>query len=60
MNDEEFRQIIFIMHPMKAPRVDGLHAIFYQSRGLHAIFLSISVVGGRSLCVQSWKGSLWR
>lgn len=38
MNDEEFRQIIFIMHPMKAPRVDGLHAIFYQSRGLHAIF----------------------
>ncbi|KAH9762494.1 hypothetical protein KPL70_000832 [Citrus sinensis] len=32
VNDEEIMRIVFNMHLMKAPGVDGLHAIFYQSQ----------------------------
>lgn len=31
MNDEEIKRTVFTMHSIKTPRVDGLHAIFYQS-----------------------------
>ena len=31
VNDEEIMRNVFSMHPMKAPGVDGLHVIFYQS-----------------------------
>ena len=32
VNDEEIMRTVFSMHPTKAPGVDGLHAIFYQSQ----------------------------
>ncbi|KAH9791596.1 putative ribonuclease H protein [Citrus sinensis] len=32
IEDNEIRQTIFSMKPLKAPGVDGLHAIFYQSQ----------------------------
>ena len=32
IEEKEIRQAIFSMSPLKAPRVDGLHAIFYQTQ----------------------------
>ena len=32
VDDGEVRSTIFGMHPLKAPGVDGLHALFYQSQ----------------------------
>ena len=32
IKDREIQQAIFSMSPLKAPRVDGLHAMFYQTQ----------------------------
>ncbi|KAH9765435.1 hypothetical protein KPL70_001869 [Citrus sinensis] len=32
VNDMEIKNVVFSMKPLKAPRVDGLNAIFYQSQ----------------------------
>lgn len=32
VDDGEVRSTIFGMHPLKAPGVDGLHALLYQSQ----------------------------
>ena len=43
VDDEEIRDIIFSMKPLKALGIDGLHAIFYQSQW---------EVVGKSVCKQ--------
>lgn len=53
VDDEEICATVFSMKPLKAPRIDGLHAIFYQSQwkvvGKSACKQIIDIFNGRTV-----------
>ena len=56
VDDEKIRDIIFSMKPLKAPGIDGLHAIFYQSQ-----WVVVGKVGlqANQRCFQ-WRDRSWK